>query len=333
MRSINASWEKFHDWTFLILCNLIWGSQPTMVEWVQSKTGSGAGPQPGPVFATFFPIAIAALLLTPIVIWERRRNRAVPRLPMTRRDIRDFIILGTFGQIAAQLFVTWGTAPGWSPAANTSLFFLAIPVCTCLMAYFILGERMTKLRVFSFVLAIAGVALCSGVNWDEVNVSRTFFWGNVLIFFSVNGSAFYNVYSKKVLDRYSPLEVLLFSYVAMLALMLPLTIYLEPEGFTNLPLYGFQVWCPLLILAVFVYAVAMILFLSVLSRLDATQAGLSNFLLPFSGVLVAALVLHQRLTLPMILGGLLVLGSTLLITVFEEYQKARTAAEEDVPAG
>ncbi len=55
--------------------------------------------------------------------------------------------------------------------------------------------------------------------------------------------------------------------------------------------------------------------------LDATQAGLSNYLIPFFGVLIAAVVLRERLTTFMLLGGILVLASTLLVTVYEERQR------------
>ena len=66
--------------------------------------------------------------------------------------------------------------------------------------------------------------------------------------------------------------------------------------------------------------------MNVLTRLDATQAAVSNYLIPFFGVLIAAVVLHERLTTFMIVGGILVLGSTLLVTVYEERQRAREAA-------
>jgi drug/metabolite transporter (DMT)-like permease len=65
----------------------------------------------------------------------------------------------------------------------------------------------------------------------------------------------------------------------------------------------------------------MVMFLSVLTRLDATQAGLSNYLISFFGLIVAFLVLHERLTKFMVLGGLLVLASTLLVTVYQGRQK------------
>jgi drug/metabolite transporter (DMT)-like permease len=79
------------------------------------------------------------------------------------------------------------------------------------------------------------------------------------------------------------------------------------------------------VLAVLQYGLSMVLFLNVLSRLDATQAALSNYLIPFFGVLIAAALLGERLTRFMVLGGVLVLGSTLLITVFEEKLKGSSS--------
>ncbi len=111
--------------------------------------------------------------------------------------------------------------------------------------------------------------------------------------------------------------MLLYSYYALLLVLLPVTVAAEPSGLTNLPHYSGIVWIGLLILAVFQYFLSMVIFLNVLTRLDATQAALSNYLIPFFGVLIAAVVLHERLTGFMIAGGLLALTSTLLVTVWD----------------
>ena len=136
-------------------------------------------------------------------------------------------------------------------------------------------------------------------------------------FLSVNGSAFYNVYSKKLLTRYTPLQVLLYSYYALFVFMLPVTLYQEPAGFAKLLHCGPTVWGGLFLLAVLVYALSIVTFLHVLSRLDATQAGLTNYLIPSFGVAIAWAVLGETLTVSMVLGGILALGSTLLATVFD----------------
>ncbi len=307
---------RFCDWTLLLVCNLIWASQFVMVKLVQE--------QMGPVFATFFPITLAMLLLIPVVRRERSKltgeNARIPA-----HDVLEFILIGVCGQVVAQLFITWGVR--WSLASNAALLMLALPISTAVMAYFFLGERMTLVRWLSFGLALAGVLECSGIDWKELNlVSVRFLLGNIMIFLSVNGSAFYNAYSKKLLRRYSPLQVLLYSYYAVFAFLFPITAYAEPHGFTNLPHYNKVVWLGLVILALFQYFLSMIIFLNVLTRLDATQAAVSNYLIPFFGVLIAAIVLHERLTKFMIAGGILVLASTLLVTVYEEQQRAQQSA-------
>jgi drug/metabolite transporter (DMT)-like permease len=72
----------------------------------------------------------------------------------------------------------------------------------------------------------------------------------------------------------------------------------------------------------------MLIFLRVLARLDATQAALMNYLIPFLGVVIAWAILGERLTLFMVLGGILAFGSTLLATVFDKPQTAETSPQK-----
>ena len=143
----------------------------------------------------------------------------------------------------------------------------------------------------------------------------------------VLGSAFYNVYGKKLLHRYTPLEVLLYSYYAVLICLVPLTLYLEPGSIHRMAVLRAEAfgsasrcWRALM------YFLSMIVFLTVLTRLDAAQAGLSNYLIPVFGVVIAASVLGERLTARMAVGGLVVLASTLLVTVYEEHYAPRARA-------
>ncbi len=297
---MNPGSRRLVDWLMLLACNLMWASQFVMVKLVQE--------QMGPLFAVTFPIALATVMLI-VLVWRE------PKVKATRQDIRDFVLLGLAGQLVAQLFITWGVR--YAPASNAALLALIMPVSTAVMAHFLLGEQMNRIRWISFALALLGVLACSGVDWKSLDFGRSYLLGNSLIFLSVLGSAFYNAYSKKVLERHSPLQVLLYSYYALLVVLLPITISAEPSGFTNLPHYSGTVWIGLAILAIFQYFLSMVIFLNVLTRLQATQAALSNYLIPFFGLLIAAIVLHERLTGFMIAGGLLALASTLLITVWD----------------
>ena len=310
-----SSSGRIRDWFLLLACNFIWASQFVLVKIVQM--------QMGPVAATFIPIGFATLLLFVIVRLKNSSAGNADRIPS--RDVLQFLVIGVFGQVVAQLFITWGMR--YAPASNAALLMLALPVSTAVMAFFFLGERMTLVRWISFAFAIGGVLECSGINWSQLNFSSKFLLGNFFIFVSVNGSAFYNAYSKRMLARYTPLQVLLYSYYSVLIFLFPITVFAEPNTVREVPQFTPAVWMGLLGLAVFVYLLSMVLFLTVLTRLDATQASLSNYLIPFFGVIIAAVALHERLTIYMVLGGLLVLASTLLITVYEGRKRARSESE------
>jgi drug/metabolite transporter (DMT)-like permease len=296
---------------------MIWGTQFVVYKVVQR--------QAGPVFAALFPISIATFLLIPIVLRERRQTVHLGGSPAPGKDILHFILIGVFGQVLTQLFVAWGVR--LTLASNAALLALGLPIFTAIMAYIFLGERMTPVRWWSFALAIAGVVECSGIHWGEVNLAGSkYLIGNLMFLIAMNASAFYNTYSKRLLRRHSPLEVLFKSYCVVVVVMLPIAILTEPQTFRNVPNFTASVWLGFFLLAVFQYFLAMLMFLSVLTRLDATQAGLSNYLISFFGLITAFIVLHERLTKFMIFGGLLVLASTLLVTIYEGKQKSRPAA-------
>jgi drug/metabolite transporter (DMT)-like permease len=310
---------KLRDWSLLLLCNFIWASQFALVKLVQSEVG--------PLFTTAFPMLLATLLLAPVVVWTRRRHSPHTPIQLSVADLGAFLTIGILGQVIAQLFATWGTQR--SLASNAALLSLALPVATALMAFLLLGERMTRLRWVGFALAIAGVLVSSRNDLRSSDLrGHDYLLGNAMVFLGVLGSAFYNVYSKKLLVRFSPLEVLLGSYVFACLLLVPVALVAEPEGVVRLATLSGQGWLGLLLLAVFQYCVSMILFLTALTRLDATQAAVSNYLIPAFGVIIAWLLLGEQLHASAILGGLLVLASTLLITVWEERSNVRKTRDE-----
>ena len=307
-----ANRNRLYDWGLLLFCNMVWGSQFVVYKIVQR--------QAGPVFAALFPITIATFLLAPIVLRERKKIIASVAQPKMPNAFWHFVLIGVAGQVVTQTFVAWGVR--YNLASNAALLGLGLPLFTAIMAYVLLGERMTPVRWWGFALALAGVIECSGVMWGQVNLtSSRYLAGNLLLFFAMNASAFYNTYSKRLMRVYSPLEVLFRSYGVVVVVMLPIAIWTEPGTFRNIPHFTSVVWLCFFILAFFQYFLAMLAFLNVLARLDATQAGLSNYLISFFGLLTAFIVLHEHLTKFMIFGGLLVLASTLLVTIEEGRQR------------
>jgi len=171
-------------------------------------------------------------------------------------------------------------------------------------------------RWLSFVIAVIGVLLCSETDLRNLSFSGATLAGNGFIVAGMLGSAFYNSYGKKALERYSPMEMLFYTYVGMLAVLTPLVLIQERSTLAGIPQFTSSTWLGLILLTVFHNYLSMVLFLKALKNLDATQAALGNYLITFFGVPIAAIGLHEPLGAGTWLGGILVLASTLLITLW-----------------
>lgn len=300
------------SWIFLFACNLMWALQFTCIKLVQDQVGS--------LFTVWGPMTLATVLLYPLI----RRERTASPGPHRRSDIVLFLVLALVGVLPGQVLITYGTR--LSTASNAAIIMLAIPVCTAVFAFFFLRERMTPVRWFSFAVALAGVLMCSQPDLRNLNFSTGFLVGNLLILCGALGSAFYNSYGKKVLERYSPMEMLFYTYAAMFVLMTPLVVVYERGVLWRVPQFTATTWLGLILLTVIHNFLSMVLFLKALQRVDATQAALSNYLITFFGVPIAAIWLGERLKPSTMAGGLLVLVSTLLITLWDA--KKKSPAEE-----
>lgn len=296
--------QSLRSWFFLFACNLMWALQFTCIKLVQNQVGS--------LFTVWGPMTLATLMLYPLIRSEMKGAQSDRR----KSDVLIFFLLAGAGVFPAQVLTTWGTR--LSLASNAALLMLTLPVCTAIMAFFLLGERMTSIRWASFALAIVGVILCSGQSLRNFNFGTGYLLGNSLVFSGVLGSAFYNSYGKKLLKRYSPMEMLFWTYVAMFVILTPLVLAQEKWVFARVPSFAVHTWIGLALLAFFHNYLSMVLFLKALKQLDAIQAALSNYLITLFGVPIAAIWLGEKLTPLAVLGGIMVLGSTLMITIWEE---------------
>ena len=292
------------SWLLLLSCNFMWALQFTCIKLVQDQVGS--------LFTVWGPMTLATVMLYPLVRLESKNAVVGER---RGSDILIFLILALVGVFPGQVIITWGTR--MSLASNAALLMLTLPVSTAFLAFLFLHERMTPIRWISFGVAIVGVLMCSGIDFRSLNFGKGYLYGNALIFIGTLGSAFYNSYGKKILERYSPTEMLFFTYLAMFLVMTPLTLAQEPGVFAAIPHFTSRTWIGLALLTFFHNYLSMVLFLKALKQLDAIQAALSNYLITFFGIPIAAIWLKEKLTLLAMAGGVLILGSTLLITVWE----------------
>ena len=263
----------------------------------------------GPYFTVWGPMLIATLLLAPFVIKGFKTKG---------RKFKDFLIFGQLallGAFPAQVLMTWGTQ--YSLASNSAILTLCLPVTTAVFAFFLLKERMNKVRWLSFIIAILGVILISTGDINQANFSTKYALGNLLIFLAIIGNSYFNVGIKKIASKYSEMEMVFYAYIGVIILLTPLVFYYEHDVFSRIPVFTKQTWTGVILLTFFHNFLSMILFFKALKILDAMQVALSNYLITFFGLPIAAIWLGETLNVNAIVGGLLVLSSTLLITIVD----------------
>ena len=331
------------SWLLLFSCNLMWALQFTCVKLVQDQVG--------PLFTVWGPMTLATLMLYPLIRIERSgsagsdtlgrgatgpgtaggtaiagqsASTAVMSAPAhgehRKADVLLFLMLALVGVFPGQVFITWGTRA--SLASNAALLMLTLPISTAILAVLLLGERMTPVRWLSFGMAVIGVLMCSGLDFRTLDFGKSYLFGNLLVLLGTLGSAFYNSYGKKVLERYSPMEMLYYTYLAMFVVMTPLVIFKEWGTMAEVRHFTARTWVGLALLTFFHNYLSMVLFLKALKQLDAIQAALSNYLITFFGLPIAAIWLGERLKPGAIVGGVIVLMSTLLVTVWDSKRPA-----------
>ena len=233
------------------------------------------------------------------------------------RDLKYFVIPGPIGVFLMQYLYTLGSQK--TLAANAGIITLTIPVIVAIFASLLLQEKLNIIRILSFVLAIVGVILTSLPDISGANFKQgSFLSGNLIFLFACICCGFYNTYCKLLVDKkFTELEILVYGSIIGSIASIPMLIWVEPFHYEQFIHSGTKALLGMLELSLIVYGVSMLLFFYILKRMDVTQAILGNYLLPFFIALLGILLLNEKITWLMFFGGILILLSTLMVTIYE----------------
>lgn len=299
--------QKVTDWSLVVIVNFLWATQVPVIRVI--------GDSLDPVTVAFIPTILSTALLFPF-LWFENKKRNV-KFRWRWKDIKYFIVPGLIGIFLMQFTFTLGAQH--TLAANAGIIVLTIPVIVAIFSSFMLKERLNIIRVISFVLAIGGVLLISFSDVSGANFKLgKYFMGNLIFLFACFCAGYFNTYVKKLIEKgYTGFEILVYCSLVGSIASIPVLVWIEPFHLNSFLQSGSKAIWGIVELTIFVYAVSWLLFLSVLKRMDVTQAILGNYLMPFFIALLGIILLGESITTLMLTGGAVVLISTLLVTVYE----------------
>jgi drug/metabolite transporter (DMT)-like permease len=299
--------QKIVDWSLVIIINFMWATQVPVIRFIGNAFG--------PMTIAFIPMILSTLIFLP-VLWMENKKRGV-KMKWRWKELKYFMLPGLIGVFLMQYLYTVGSQ--LTLAANAGIITLTIPVIVAIFAAAFLNEKLNIVRVLSFVLAIAGVLLTSISDISGANFRQAgYLTGNLIFLFACACCGFYNTYCKLLVDKkFTEIEILVYGSIIGSIAAIPLLIWVEPFHISQFLHSGKRALLGLLELSLVVYGISMLLFFYILKRMDVTQAILGTYLLPFFIALLGILLLNENITYQMFFGGLLILISTLMVTIYE----------------
>ena len=308
----------------LVLVNVMWAAQYPAYKIASDHMGVAS--------LNFWTLTFSLVLLAPFLIVQKRRTPRVDSARLVNWSfIWKFLLMGLIGIVPPSVLMAWGIER--STASNGAIISMTIPVLMTLMSIFILGERVTALRAISLLLALAGTVMISRGDIAHGSFDRAMLIGNIGIFVAGIGAAFFNTYGKKLLGQYTELEVLVYSYVSGCMGCAVVALVMKEKPFYDVFAYPLRSWAAILVLGLFSWGIAMVLWMWVLNRLDVSQVSVSVYLLPVFGVILSAFTLNEKLTVAQAIGGGLVFLATFLTSEWESRRsKLEVVADQNLAA-
>lgn len=224
----------------------------------------------------------------------------------------------------AYVFYNLGSAFGFVHinAGTGSLIIGTQPLLIALVGIVLAREPLTATTVLGLAVGFIGILF---LVWKDLGVSgepQGFLLGCAMIFVSGTFWALYAVISRPLSQRYGSLTVTAMSSVlcaAALVLLLG-----RPSTLTTLSGMDSASWTGMFYLVVLVNVITMVTWNYGAARLPAAAAGAFLYLVPPIGVLAGALILGEKVTSGMVIGGALIMAGV-AITQFGPMLRARRA--------
>jgi drug/metabolite transporter (DMT)-like permease len=245
---------------------------------------------------SFLRYLVAALALLAFAFHRKIR---LPQL----KDIPLFFIGGAIGFAIYVYCINEGSRT--LTASAVSFIISATPVITALLAQIILREKIGLLGWAAIMCAFTGIGIITYFSGGF-----TFTSGAVWICFAVVLVSFYNIFQRKLLLRYRPLEITTYCIVAG-ALLLSV---FAPQSFPQLKEATTIAIAAIIFLGIFSAAVAYLCWAFALGKaLKTSEVTNYMFITPISTTFLGFLLLGETPHFSAYFGGALVLIGVLLI--------------------
>jgi drug/metabolite transporter (DMT)-like permease len=232
-------------------------------------------------------------------------KKSNPVAGVTRRDL---VLLLLSGAAMGFNWIFLFEAYRYTTVSLATLSYYFAPVLVTLLCPFLFRERMSAKQIVCFVMSTLGVALIVGVSGVG--------GGNHLLGVALGLCAATLYATVILLNKYiKSVGGIHRTFLQFLAAVIVLTPYVALTGGFHLTSLTPAGWGFLLTLGILHSGIAYCLYFSSLSYLRGQEAALLSYIDPLVAVLLSVCILREAITPLQILGGVLILGFSLICEI------------------
>lgn len=194
----------------------------------------------------------------------------------------------------------------YTTVAIATLSYYFAPVIVTLVCPLLFHEKLSKKQILCFIMSTLGLSLVIGIT----NLGRG---GNDLrgIAFGLGAAVLYAtvILLNKFIKGVTGIHRTLLQFLAAILVLIPYVLFTGGVHLGNLDVTG---WICLLIVGLVHTGITYCLYFTSLKELSGQEAAILSYMDPLVAVVIGVLVLKEPLSWQQLVGGLLILGFTLL---------------------
>lgn len=279
--------------SLLMLVVLSWGLAFVAIKYLLEV--HGLSPM-GLTALRYVPAGIISLAIMLIFYGPKRMMAA------WNQEWRGIWLYGLTGVLGYNLALNFGETR--IAAGTASLIVGLSPIMTLVASRLALGELITFRKLAGIIVAFAGLFVV--VRWGANEpVSFNYLWGVLITLGAPLSWAIYTIVGKPMVGREDPNLVTL---SAILWGSLPLSFFI-PDSAAALP---FQAWGALAFLTLVCTIFGFLVWSWALKKTEAARLGVVVYLIPLVTVLAGTMLLGERVTVGLIVGGMVLISGVVL---------------------
>lgn len=272
-----------------------------------------------PLVVVELRLLMSLIVLAAWMAWRRPRELAI-----APRDLLPLLILGSVGVAAIQGSYYYSIS-----VLGVGLAILIQYLAPSLLVIWAIvrGARPNARTLGIVLAALAGTALLVGSVGPEARFATTRDW--IISFSSALTFAFYILYSKRLLARYPPRTVLVWTFAVAAGIWM----FAAPPWRIVAAGYSSEMWTVFAVIALTSALIPFALFYAGLRLLPPTEVGILATVEPVVAVVSAWLFLDEGLRPLQWLGAVMVLGAAMLASTGSGLGLSRDVRAAAEPAG